>query len=99
MSKRDTCHHGRPECTCRQDGDARVAFEHDFVRLTTTARATHAFYQAGMHAEAHDWLVEMINLARGLRAALSPCDHEWRYEDGSLYCAKGCKDRRAVPDS
>lgn len=104
MSKRDTCQHGRPECECavaehlrlqtagRLSLGMRVAFEHDFTMLEQKARAIHAFFDAGMYDEAVEWLEELVNVSRGLRAALSPCEHEWkqREEDGQLYCSKGC---------
>lgn len=107
MLQRDTCEHGRPECDCptsthlRKRAEAesvgtlplnlRVAFEHDFVRLEQQTRAAHAFFQAGMFDEAVQWLLEIINVSRGLRAALDPCEHEWRIgEDGNPYCAREC---------
>lgn len=105
MSQPDTCSHGRSECKCLTPGarhlrkqalnalpmTTRVAFEHDFVRLEQQARAAHAFFEAGMYDEAMDWLVEIVNVGRGLRAALSPCDHNWtQMPNGELACTKGC---------
>lgn len=83
MSSRPTA---KPESSQEE-----LAFEHDFTRMTEQARAAHAFYQSGMHAAAAEWLLEIINLARGLRAALAPCEHRWKLDDsGSLVCEEGC---------
>jgi hypothetical protein len=73
------------------DTNLRVAFEHDFVRLEQQTRAAHAFFNAGLFEPAVEWLTEIMNVARGLRAAMSPCEHEWyTNDDGELRCRKGC---------
>lgn len=103
MSLLDTCPHGRPECECATNVhiqkqalnqlpvNLRVAFEHDFVRLEQQSRAAHAFFEAGMYDQAVEWLVEIVNVSRGLRAALTPCDHNWvQADNGSIRCTKGC---------
>lgn len=104
MSSLDTT---EPECTCIQDDShtwrdcgspqharnrrKELAFEHDFARLTQQARAAHAFYEGGLEADAAEWLLEIIHVARGLRAALQPCDHRWKLDEtGALVCEEGC---------
>lgn len=71
--------------------DLKIAFEHDFVRIEQQSRAAHMFFQAGMYDAALEWLVEVVNIARGLSAAMKPCDHRWGVNDrGQLFCRNFC---------
>jgi hypothetical protein len=89
-TNRRECRHDRPECQCRAI-TSELAFEHDFARVTQQIRAAHAFYEAGLEEEAAEWLREVINVCRGLRSALEPCDHRWKLDNtGALVCEEGC---------
>lgn len=83
---------GWPKCPVHGKKYAKMlAFEHDFTRIVEIGRAAHAFYQSNMIEAADDYLVQVINLARGVRAALCICDHEWTLNDaGQPHCVKGC---------